>query len=48
LADLTAPLYKAPEVFKDEKSATSKVDMWALGIVLFELTAKKHPIEKVD
>ena len=21
--------------------------MWALGIVLFELTAKKHPIERV-
>ena len=44
LADRTAPFYKAPEVYKDEKSATTKVDMWALGIILFELTTKQHPI----
>jgi male germ cell-associated kinase len=44
LADRTALSYKAPEVFRDEKSSTTKVDMWALGIILFELTTKKHPI----
>jgi serine/threonine protein kinase len=37
-------LYKAPEVYKDEKSSTTKVDMWAAGIILFELTTKMHPI----
>jgi serine/threonine protein kinase len=47
LADRTALFYKAPEVFKDEKSATPKVDMWALGLILFELTTKKHPISNV-
>ena len=47
LADRTALFYKAPEVFRDEKSATTKVDMWALGLILFELTTKKHPISKV-
>jgi serine/threonine protein kinase len=45
LANLTAKFYKAPEVFK-EQSPTTKVDMWALGIILFELTTKKHPISK--
>jgi serine/threonine protein kinase len=47
LADRTALMYKAPEVFKDEKSATTKVDMWALGLILFELTTKKHPISEI-
>ena len=46
LADRTATLYKAPEVFKGE-TPTTKVDMWALGIILFELTTKQHPISKV-
>jgi serine/threonine-protein kinase len=45
LANLTAKFYKAPEVFK-EKAPTTKVDMWALGIILFELATKKHPISK--
>ena len=44
LADLTAKFYKAPEVFKDSKLSSTKVDMWALGIILFELVTKKHPI----
>ena len=47
LADRTALLYKAPEVYKDEKSSTTKVDMWAAGIILFELTTKKHPISQI-
>jgi serine/threonine protein kinase len=40
-------LYKAPEIYKDEKSSTSKVDLWALGIILFELTTKQQPIQKI-
>ncbi len=37
LEDKTAALYKAPEVYKGERS-TQKVDMWALGIIVYELT----------
>ena len=47
LADHTAAFYKAPEVFKGEET-TMKVDMWALGIILFELSTKKHPITNVQ
>lgn len=36
LKDRTAAFYRAPEVFKGE-DPTTKVDMWALGIILFEL-----------
>ena len=46
LANLTAKFYRAPEVFKGQ-APTTKVDMWALGIILFELTTKQHPISKV-
>jgi serine/threonine protein kinase len=35
----------APEVFKGEVP-TTKVDMWALGIILYEMATKKHPISK--
>ena len=45
LAEHTAPFYKAPQVFKGEET-TIKVDMWALGIILYELTNKKHPVSK--
>lgn len=45
LANLTAKFYMAPEVFKGE-APTTKVDMWALGIILYELSTKKHPISK--
>jgi serine/threonine protein kinase len=30
----TSPAYMAPEVI-DEKPSTAKVDMWALGIILY-------------
>lgn len=30
----TTPAYKAPEVLKDQQP-TSKVDIWALGIILY-------------
>jgi NIMA (never in mitosis gene a)-related kinase 1/4/5 len=41
----TSPAYIAPEVISN-KPATSKVDMWALGIILYELVSSlKHPFE---
>ena len=39
----TSPAYMAPEVIKNE-NPTSKVDMWALGIILYQLVASyEHP-----
>jgi serine/threonine protein kinase len=41
----TSPAYIAPEVIKNEQP-TSKVDMWALGIILYQLVeSMKHPFE---
>jgi serine/threonine protein kinase len=39
----TSPAYMAPEVIKNERP-TNKVDMWALGIILYQLvTSYEHP-----
>jgi serine/threonine protein kinase len=41
----TSPAYIAPEVIKNEPT-TKKVDMWALGIILYQLVTKlSHPFE---
>jgi serine/threonine protein kinase len=47
LGDKTTPAYAAPETMgKDNQESTSKVDMWALGIILYQLFASKnHPFE---
>ena len=37
----TSPAYIAPEVIKNE-SPTSKVDMWALGIILYQLVSSSY------
>ena len=37
--------YKAPEVINMNKP-TSKVDVWAIGIILYELLTSKHPFIK--
>jgi eukaryotic-like serine/threonine-protein kinase len=34
----------APEIFKNEPS-TTKVDMWALGIILYQLISGRYPFE---
>ena len=39
-------MYKAPEVINMQEP-TSKVDMWAAGIILYQLlAASKHPFKK--
>ena len=50
LGDKTTPAYAAPETMgKDKKEPTTKVDMWAAGIILYQLVASKiHPFEDKD
>lgn len=44
IEDQTFPSYIAPEVILN-KPATSKVDMWALGIILYQLVSSlNHPL----
>ena len=40
----TTPAYMAPEMIA-EKQSTTKVDMWALGVMLYQLFSNKHPFE---
>jgi serine/threonine protein kinase len=40
----TSPAYKAPEVIKGAQP-TLKVDVWAAGIILYELCYLSHPFE---
>jgi serine/threonine protein kinase len=48
LGSFTTPAYIAPEVL-DKKEPTSKVDMWALGIILYQLLSSlKHPFDDTD
>jgi eukaryotic-like serine/threonine-protein kinase len=46
LKGLTTPAYMAPEMLtKAEKPSTKKVDMWALGVILYELSAGQLPFK---
>ena len=48
MGDQTSPAYIAPEVISN-KQPTPKVDMWALGIILYQLVASlNHPFECED
>jgi serine/threonine protein kinase len=44
LSGKTTPAYMAPEMIA-EKLSTTKVDMWALGVILYQLVSNKHPFE---
>ena len=44
LSGLTTPAYMAPEMIAQKESST-KVDMWALGVILFQLFTNKLPFE---
>jgi serine/threonine protein kinase len=50
LGDKTTPAYAAPETMgKVKQEPTTKVDMWAAGIILYQLVASKiHPFEDKD
>ncbi|MBX3211298.1 MAG: serine/threonine protein kinase [Labilithrix sp.] len=44
-AVIGSPAYMAPEQIRTSKYVTAKVDVWALGVVLFELLTTKLPFE---
>ncbi len=43
----TTPAYIAPEILYQNLS-TKKVDMWALGVILYQFFANKLPFEEVN
>ncbi len=43
----TTPAFKSPEVINME-APTAKVDIWVLGIILYQLLTSKHPFKKDD
>lgn len=42
-----SPLYMAPELYKND-NYTESVDVWALGIILFEMVFGAHPFAKYN
>jgi serine/threonine protein kinase len=44
LNGMTSPAYMAPEMV-DEKPSTTKVDMWALGVILHQFFSNQLPFE---
>jgi serine/threonine protein kinase len=41
---LTTPAYTAPEMI-NQKQSTTKVDMWALGVILYQFFSNKLPFD---
>jgi serine/threonine protein kinase len=41
---MTTPAYMAPEMIV-QKDSTTKVDMWALGVIIYQMFANKLPFE---
>jgi serine/threonine protein kinase len=39
---VTTPIYKAPEVYLSQKLYNDKVDVWACGLVFYELLVQKE------
>ena len=40
---LGSPLYKAPEVSPEGEGYTNKIDVWAIGIMAYEMLVGKNP-----
>jgi serine/threonine protein kinase len=44
-AILGSPLYMAPEQMRSSRDVDARIDVWALGVVLFELLTSRSPFE---
>ncbi|MCL2449149.1 MAG: serine/threonine protein kinase [Polyangiaceae bacterium] len=44
-AMLGSPLYMAPEQMRSSRDVDARADVWALGVVLFELLTRRWPFE---
>jgi hypothetical protein len=44
-AMLGSPLYMSPEQMRSARTVDARVDVWALGVVLFELMTQRMPFE---
>ncbi|HLK36715.1 MAG TPA: serine/threonine-protein kinase [Polyangiaceae bacterium] len=44
-AMLGSPLYMAPEQMRSSRDVDARVDVWALGVVFFELLTRRNPFE---
>jgi serine/threonine-protein kinase len=44
-AMLGSPLYMSPEQMRSSRDVDARADVWALGVVLFELLTAAHPFE---
>jgi len=44
-AILGSPLYMAPEQMRSSRDVDARIDVWALGVVLFELLTLRSPFE---
>ena len=44
-AVMGSPLYMSPEQVRSSKTVDARSDVWALGVVLYELLTNKHPFE---
>ena len=40
--DIMAPVYYAPELVRQRQSFDNKIDIWAFGCVLFEMTTQRQ------
>ncbi len=47
-AKMGTPGYMAPEQFKNAKEVTAAADVWALGVMLWELLAGRLPVDPND